>query len=182
MRAISKFILKLIGWKINIPLPEVAKCVICVAPHTSNWDFILGKLFYWAAGRDASFLIKKEWFFFPMNHIFDAMGGVPVERSKRTDLVTQMVEQFNNRENFHLAITPEATRQANPNWKRGFYFIAKRAGVPIQFAYIDYGKREMGIKDSFTPTEDEEADMKFIKCYFKQFTARHPENFKTGHE
>lgn len=182
MQAISRFILKMCGWKVNVTVPEVPKCIICVAPHTSNWDFVLGKLFYWAAGRDASFLIKKEWFVFPLNYIFDAMGGFPVERSRRTDLVTQMVNHFNTREMFHLAITPEATRKANPKWKRGFYFIAAKAGVPIQFAYIDYGKKEMGITESFMPTGDEEADIRYVKNYFKQFEARHPHNFVTGDE
>ena len=80
-KSISKALLKMMGWHAG-PLGEYApKCVICVAPHTSNWDFILGKLFYLSIGREASFLIKKEWFFFPFNLFFNWIGGVPVDRT-----------------------------------------------------------------------------------------------------
>lgn len=181
-KALSRLILKMFGWQCKVTVPDLPKCVICVAPHTSNWDFIIGKLFYNAAGRHASFLIKKEWFFFPMGPIFRSMGGVPVERGRKNDMVQQMVDLFNAKDHFQLAITPEATRKRNPNWKKGFYYIAKRANVPIVLAYMDYGKKVMGMEVVFTPTDDEEADMKYIKNYFTQFTARHPENFATGNE
>lgn len=82
-KAISKALLRLAGWKLGPVVEDVPKCVICVAPHTSNWDFIVGKLFYTSIGRNASFLIKKEWFFFPFNLLFDWLGGVPVDRSKQ---------------------------------------------------------------------------------------------------
>ena len=75
-KAISKALLRLAGWKLGPVVEDVPKCVICVAPHTSNWDFIVGKLFYTSIGRNASFLIKKEWFFFPFNLLFDWLGGV----------------------------------------------------------------------------------------------------------
>ena len=87
-KAISKALLRLAGWKLGPVVEDVPKCVICVAPHTSNWDFIVGKLFYTSIGRNASFLIKKEWFFFPFNLLFDWLGGVPVDRSKRTICVS----------------------------------------------------------------------------------------------
>ena len=99
-KAISKALLRLAGWKLGPVVEDVPKCVICVAPHTSNWDFIVGKLFYTSIGRNASFLIKKEWFFFPFNLLFDWLGGVPVDRSKRTSVTDQMVGQFNRRKEF----------------------------------------------------------------------------------
>ena len=67
-KAISKAILRMAGWKLGpVDGVDLPKCIVCVAPHTSNWDFIVGKLFYTSIGCNAGFLIKKEWFFFPFN-------------------------------------------------------------------------------------------------------------------
>lgn len=77
---LSKLILRIAGWRLNVTVPDYPKSIICVAPHTSNWDFILGKLAYAAVGRKAGFLMKESWFFFPLGCIFKAMGGIPVPR------------------------------------------------------------------------------------------------------
>lgn len=177
MQKISQFILKLFGWKLRVQVAEPQKSVICVAPHTSNWDFPIGKLSYLALGREASFLIKKSWFFFPMGYFFDAMGGVPVDRSKKSSVTDLMTEEFEKRSRFHLAITPEGTRSLVDKWKMGFYHIAVKANVPIQIAYIDYKKKEMGILDVFYPTGDENADLEKIQTYYKDVQACFPEKF-----
>lgn len=177
MQKLSKWILKIAGWKAFVTVAEPQKSIICVAPHTSNWDFLIGKLSYLALGREASFLIKKSWFFFPMGYLFRAMGGVPVDRSKRTSVTQQMAEEFGKRESFHLAITPEGTRGLVSKWKMGFYHIALKANVPIQLAYIDYVKKELGIKKVFYPTGDEKADLEKIQAYYKDVHARFPEKF-----
>ena len=136
---LCKFIYShLLGWKMNVTVPDYDKCVICAAPHTSNWDLIIGKLFYSAIGRKTSFMMKKEWFFFPLGYFFKAIGGIPVDRSRQTSLVEQMAERFAAKRHFHLAITPEGTRKANPDWKRGFYYIALKAQVPIVLFALDY--------------------------------------------
>lgn len=75
--SLSKFLLKLFGWKVHCTVPAYPKCIICVAPHTSNWDFVLGELAYWSVGRKAGFLMKSTWFFFPMNLLFKALGECP---------------------------------------------------------------------------------------------------------
>lgn len=111
---------RLLGWKTNVTVPNYDKCVICAAPHTSNWDLFIGKLFYGAIGRKTSFMMKKEWFFFPLGLIFRAIGGIPVDRSRNTSLVDQMANRFAGSKLFHLAITPEGTRKSNPNWKKRF--------------------------------------------------------------
>ena len=179
-RALSSFVLKALGWRVVVTLPDYPKCVICVAPHTSNWDFIIGKLAYLSVGRFAGFMMKKEWFFPPLGALFRSMGGVPVSRDRRTDMVSQLVAIFNERERFAIAITPEATRKPNADWKKGFYYIAQGAGVPIVLAYIDYKEKRVGIERTFAPTGDVEADMRAIKSYYKDFHARKPENFITG--
>lgn len=177
-KALSQAILKMSGWKLGpVEGAELPKCVICVAPHTSNWDFPIGKLFYTSIGCTASFLIKKEWFFFPFNLLFKALGGVPIDRDKRTSITEQMVEEFNRRPVFQLAITPEGTRKRAVEWKKGFYYIALAAKVPILVAYIDYGKKEVGIKTVFHPTGDAEKDIREIRSCYKGIRARNPENF-----
>jgi len=177
MQKLSAWILKTAGWKAIITVAEPQKSVICVAPHTSNWDFPIGELFYLALGRKSSFLIKKSWFFFPLNYVFDALGGVPVDRRKSTSVTQQMVEEFEKRDYFHLAITPEGTRSLSTKWKMGFYYIAVGANVPIQLAYIDYKKKEVAIKELFYPTGNEEADLAKIQSYYKDIHAKFPEKF-----
>jgi 1-acyl-sn-glycerol-3-phosphate acyltransferase len=177
MKGICSFILRLTGWKITGLTNFPAKCVICVAPHTSNWDLLLGLVAYKSMGRKASFLIKKEWFFFPMNFVFGALGGIPVDRSRKSSLTEQLAEVYARKETFQLAITPEATRKLNTEWKRGFYYIAMAAQVPIVVAALDYGKKEVDCKAILEPTGDADADIDKIKSYYKNVTARHPEYF-----
>lgn len=171
---------KVLGWKSVVNVPDFDKCIICAAPHTSNWDLFIGKLFYGAIGRDAGFMMKKDWFFWPLGPIFRWMGGIPVYRDKKTSLVDNVIQLANKSEKFHLAITPEATRKANPNWKRGFYFIAKGAGIPIVLAGIDFSKKTITLGKAFTPTDDIEKDMREIKLFFKDFKGKHPDNFSIG--
>lgn len=176
--ALSRALLRLAGWHIGqTEGVELPKCVICVAPHTSNWDFIVGKLFYTSIGCNAGFLIKKDWFFFPFNLLFNAMGGVPVDRGKRTSVTDQMVEVFAKRDHFQLAITPEGTRKRTKEWKKGFYYIALKANVPILMAYFDYEKKEAGIKGVFYPTGNTDRDIRMIREQYRGITACHPENF-----
>ena len=80
-RWISKFILRLMGWQTNGSLPEgIKKAVVVSAPHTSYWDFIIGRLTFWAIRVNIRFLIKQEVFIFPLGFLLKKMGGVPVER------------------------------------------------------------------------------------------------------
>ena len=133
-----------------------------------------------AIGRKTSFMMKKEWFFFPLGVFFRAVGGIPVDRSRKTSLVDQMVHNFAEYKKFNLAITPEGTRKANPNWKKGFYFIALKAQVPIVLIGIDYSKKTISATKAIMPSGDINKDMKEIKLYFKDFKGKHPENFALG--
>ena len=101
---ISKFILNnILGWKVRNTFPDVPKCIIVVAPHTSNWDFIIGKLAYSSIGRTANFLIKKEWFVFPFNLFFKSIGGIPVERSRNNSMTGALAAEFEKQERLQLA-------------------------------------------------------------------------------
>ena len=180
-KALYSFIYyKILGWKTNVTVPDYDKCVICAAPHTSNLDLFIGKLFYGAIGRKTSFMMKKEWFFFPLGLFFKAVGGIPVDRGRKTSLVDQMAAQFAKSKRFHLAITPEGTRKCNPNWKKGFYYIAQKAQVPIVLIGMDYPSKTISATKSIFPSGDLENDMREIKLYYKQFTGKHPELFCIG--
>ena len=168
---------RLLGWKMNLTVPNYDKCVICAAPHTSNWDLFIGKLFYGAIGRKTSFMMKKECFFFPLGILFKAMGGIPVDRSRKTSLVDQMATRFAQSKQFHLAITPEGTRKANPEWKKGFYYIALNAHVPIVLYGIDYSSKTITGTKVIMPSGDIDKDMAEIKQYFTQFKGKNPNNF-----
>ena len=98
----------------------------------------------------------------------------------KTSLVDNVIQLAKKSDKFHLAITPEATRRANPNWKRGFYHIAKGAGIPIVLAGIDFSKKTITLGKTFTPSDDIEKDMREIKLFFKDFKGKHPENFSIG--
>ena len=156
------------------------KYIICLAPHTSNWDFILGQLYVGARGMKSNFLMKKEWFFFPLGQLFKALGGIPVIRDKKTSMTDSMAETAKAAPVFHLCITPEGTRSSNPDWKKGFYFIALKAGIPILLYGLDYERKLIQCTKTIIPSGDLEADMREIKLYFKDFKGLKPENFTIG--
>ncbi|MDD6889506.1 MAG: 1-acyl-sn-glycerol-3-phosphate acyltransferase [Bacteroidales bacterium] len=176
---LSKLLLKLAGWKVRITVENYPKAIICVAPHTSNWDFIIGKLAYASVNRKAGFLMKKSWFFFPLGYIFRAMGGIPVSRDGNSNesSVDNIVNQFKNSERLTIAITPEGTRSLTQKWRTGFLNIARLAGVPILLAVIDYKKKEAYIEQTFMPTGNNDADMRCIKDYYKDANGKYPEKF-----
>jgi 1-acyl-sn-glycerol-3-phosphate acyltransferase len=177
MRKFYAFLLRRLGWKSVLPASIPSKCVICVAPHTSNRDFFIGIIFAKSTIGHLHFLMKKDWFFFPLGYLLKKMGGIPVNRKKKTFLSEQMVELFDSREYFHLAIAPEGTRKKNAKWKSGFYYIALSAHVPITLAYIDYKKKEIGVFDNFYPTGNIEEDIEAIKQYYKHVAGRNPNGF-----
>lgn len=177
---ISKLLLRIAGWKVNVTVPDYPKCIICVAPHTSNWDFLIGKLAYSSIGRKAGFLIKDSWFVFPFGMIFKALGGIPVHRKhKGPSLVEQLINRFNSSDRLVVAITPEGTRSRTTKWHTGFLRIALAAHVPIVLGAMDFKKKEVYLCRTFEPGEDVEADMRLIKDYYRPFTGKKPENFTT---
>lgn len=169
-RALSAFILfRILGWKVSGQFPEsINKYIVIVAPHTSNWDFVIG-VFGRAVlpeVRKAKFLGKKELFKPPFGWIFRALGGYPVDRSKNTNMVDTIVDIFNENEEFVLALAPEGTRKKVKKFKTGFYFIAQKSEIPIVMVGFDYGKKEIIIREPFYPSTDFETDMEAIMSFF----------------
>ncbi len=171
---------KRMGWTAEVTEAHPKKFIFCIAPHTSNWDFIIGQLYSMASGFKSHFLMKKEWFFWPLGSIFRALGGIPVIRSKHTSMTDSMAEAARKAETFMLAITPEGTRSPNPEWKKGFYYIALKAGIPILLYGIDYEKRLIRCTKTIVPNGDIDVQMREIKTYFKDFKGKKPDHFVTG--
>ena len=168
---------KKLGWTKCVTVAHPDKFVICLAPHTSNWDFIIGQLYAQAEGFKINFLMKREWFFWPLGVIFKSLGGIPVWRSKHTSMTDNLAETAKTKDSFKLCITPEGTRSPNTEWKKGFYFIALKAEIPILLYGVDYEKKKIVCTDSFTPSGNIDEDMPKIKSYFKDFKGKKPENF-----
>ena len=168
---------KKLGWTKCVTVAHPDKFIICLAPHTSNWDFIIGQLYAQAEGFKINFLMKREWFFWPLGIIFRSLGGIPVWRSKHTSMTDNLAETAKTKDSFKLCITPEGTRSPNTEWKKGFYFIALKAEIPILLYGVDYEKKKIVCTESFTPSGNIDEDMPKIKSYFKDFKGKKPENF-----
>ena len=171
---------KRLGWTKEVTEVHPEKYIICLAPHTSNWDFIMGLLYSRAEGFLINFLMKKEWFFWPLGAFFRSIGGIPVYRGKHTSMTDALAETARNTPNFRLCVTPEGTRSLNPEWKKGFYFIALKANIPILLYGLDFERKIIECKHVIVPTGDVEADMKLIKTYYKDFKGKKPELFTVG--
>lgn len=175
---LSSLILKAAGWKVEVKAPNFDKCLICVAPHTSNWDFILGLLAYDSVGRKAGFLMKESWFFFPLGFFFKALGGIPVARkNKKGSLVDSLVRKFETSSRLQIAITPEGTRSRTTKWHTGFLQISYKAGIPCLLGAIDARTRTITVNDVFYSTGDTEEDMRKIKQYYRKYTGIYPDKF-----
>jgi 1-acyl-sn-glycerol-3-phosphate acyltransferase len=173
-RRIANTVLKTFGWKLSGSLPPLNKAVICVAPHTSNWDYFYGRIAIWAFGFNPKILIKQESFKPPLGWLLKALGGMPVNRKGPSSLVSQIAKEFNKNEKFTVIFTPEGTRKYNPNWKRGFYFLALEAKVPILIGFLDYEKKELGFKGYFEPTGKIENDIAYLKNIYVKIKGKYP--------
>ena len=177
MSKIAAFIYRILGWSTvgEIP-PDLKKYVIIAAPHTSNWDFFYGRLYFYMKNIPVKFIIKKDWYFPPFSYFFDKMGGIPVDRSKNTNLTDEIAKSIHDYDRIAILVTPEGTRKYSPDWKKGFYFIAQKANVPIVLGYVDYEKKIGGIGPVFHPTGDVEKDIEEIKKFYLDKKGRFPEN------
>ncbi|PCJ67750.1 MAG: acyltransferase [Bacteroidetes bacterium] len=165
------------GWKVSGQLPIESKYLIVVAPHTSNWDFLVG-LFYrkLTDNFNPKYLAKKELFVFPIGYFFRWVGGYPVERVKNTHFVDALVEVYNTNEEFITTITPEGTRSFNSKWKTGFYYVAKKANIPILRIAFDYGSKTLVIDDIYQVNKELDETIIDFKIWFSQYKGKNSEN------
>ena len=181
LKKLSSWILySKLGWHKDVTVPLPDKFIICLAPHTSNWDFFFGQLYTLSEGIKINFLMKREWFFWPLGPLFKSMGGIPVWRDKHASMTDNLANEATKSDSFRLCITPEGTRSPNADWKKGFYYIALKAKIPILLFGVDYEKKRIQCTRSFIPTGDFDKEMKEIKLYYKDFKGKIPENFILG--
>lgn len=167
MKFISNIIYYLIGWKAVGDVPRhLDKYIIIVAPHTSNWDFIIGVLTRSVVDFDSKFLGKHTLFKPPFGWIFRILGGYPVDRSKKTMLVDQVVQLYEKHQKFIVTLAPEGTRKNVSEWKTGFYYIALKANIPIVCVKMDRPNKQVVFHDPYWPSGDIIKDLPEIKALF----------------
>lgn len=176
-RWMGRIVLRLMGFRAAGTLPDLPKFVVIAAPHTSNWDFVVGMALRWILSVDARWLGKDKLFWWPFGHFLKWLGGTPVDRSSSNGVVEQVVGWYNQRDKLVLGLSPEGTRKKVARWRTGFYHIARGAGVPILLAYFDYETRTVGFGPLFHPTGDLEADLAEMAAFYKTKKGKYPDQF-----
>ena len=177
MKRITGFIFfKILGWKMDTNFPiNYNKYVVIAAPHTSWVDFPIAILSRMSSGIMINYIGKDSLFKGPFGFFFRALGGTPVDRSKNNKLVDAIIDIFNSREEFKLALSPEGTRKKVSEWKTGFYFIAKGANVPIVMAGLDFENKRIRISDPYFTTDNMEKDFEVFRGFFRNIKGKNPE-------
>jgi len=171
---LGRRLLALAGWRTVFVSPPAPKSVVVVYPHTSNWDFVVGFLARTAVGLRCHFVAKDSLFRGAFGVWLRWVGGIPVNRRAPTGFVRQIGTHFMQREAFHLVFTPEGTRARTDYWKSGFYRVARAAKVPVGLAFIDYGRREVGVGEWITLTGDETRDLERMRTFYAGKVGKHP--------
>ncbi len=177
LRPLSKGVLRAAGWRLEGEAPKADRYVMIAAPHTSNWDGVLLLLMANVLDIPLYWFGKNTLFRFPLGIFMRYMGGIPVDRSKKGDLVARMSKVFQTQKHMVLVVPPEATRSRVERWKTGFYRIAESAGVPIGLGYLDWGTKTGGVGPLFEPTGALEEDIESIRGFYVDFAGRFADQF-----
>jgi len=176
MQIISRFLLKIFGWRAELSVQMPDKCVLAGAPHTTNWDFPLAILGMSAMGIKFNWVAKHTLFRWPLGFFMRSLGGISLHRNYGgAGFAIKAVETFHDLDRFVLAIAPEGTRHRTDYWKAGFYKIAVKSNVPIGLGYVDYKKKIIGIGKILQPTGDREKDFAQIKDFYSDKSGKYPE-------
>ncbi|MFM7857838.1 MAG: lysophospholipid acyltransferase family protein [Flammeovirgaceae bacterium] len=175
-RPIYRFIFWMTGWKIEGQFPNLKKYIVAVAPHTSNWDFVVGVMARSLLHLEkAKFLGKDSLFTPPFGWFFRWLGGYPVDRSKKNDTTEQVAAYFHSHHEFVLAVAPEGTRKKVEKLRTGFYYIAKKATVPIVPCGFDFTRKKIIIGQPLYPTESIEHDFSILLNFYRSIKGKNPE-------
>jgi 1-acyl-sn-glycerol-3-phosphate acyltransferase len=172
----GRMLLRKCHWHTEGEICDAPKFICVMAPHTSWWDFTTNRGVLMATGLRASWFIANKYARGPLGRWLAFLGAIPIDRTSRNDVVTQMAEVFKSNERLILAIFPEGTRKPVATWKTGFWHIAKRANVPIQLVAVDYAKQATVFGPIINLTDDMERDVQQMRLYFRSVTAKRPEN------
>ncbi len=166
MRAAGRAVMRILGWRFEGDLPDLPKFVIAVAPHTSNWDLLIGGAAMFALDVRVAFISKHTIFRGPFGAFLRWMGGIPVDRSSAHGVVGESIRAFASLGERVLVIAPEGTRSKVARFKSGFLHIARGADVPVVLVALDYGARCVRLGPTFTPGEDVDADRARVEAHF----------------
>jgi len=188
MKFISNLILRSLGWKAFIEDGlQANRCVMIASPHTTNWDLLFTILAFNYFGIPMRFTIKKEWMRFPFGLLMRPLGAIGIDRTpknpgeKRLSMVEAMANLFESHEKIAVVVTPEGSRSLRTEWKTGFYYVAKTAGVPICFGFLDYAKKLAGVGGQVFPSDNMEEDLGKIMAFYSKITPKYPEMFSVDH-
>lgn len=176
-RFLARLLIAMTGWKPEGVRPDTDRFVLIAAPHTTNWDFLYLLAFAELFELKISFMAKHSLFWPPLGWFMRAVGGLPVERHKRGNLVTTLAALFEEREALGLVVPAEGTRGHVDYWKSGFYHIARTAKVPIVMSFLDYERKVGGFGPALEATGDVVADMDAIRAFYGDKKGKHPELF-----
>jgi 1-acyl-sn-glycerol-3-phosphate acyltransferase len=177
LRAAGRLALAVLRWRIEGVMPDVPRCVLIVAPHTSNWDFVVGLASLLALDLRLTWLGKRQIFRGPLGALWRALGGVPVDRDAPGGLIEEAAAVLRAPRSAFVGIAPEGTRRKVERWKSGFWRIARAAEAPILPVAFDYRRRATVLGDIFTPTDDYEADLAELRSRFSADMAKNPANY-----
>ena len=173
-RLLGKAILKVSGWKAIPGSPHAGSYVIIAAPHTTNWDLVYMLAIAFVLRIDVRWMGKQKLFDPPLGWLTGRLGGIAIDRSRATGVVSQMAEALQS-ETMALAVPPSGTRSRREYWKSGFYHIANEAQVPIACGFLDYSRKEGGFGPNILPTGDVTADMDRIRAFYAEKQGKFPE-------
>jgi 1-acyl-sn-glycerol-3-phosphate acyltransferase len=176
-KRLASLFLRAQGWRPEGARPAARKYVLIAAPHTSNWDLVY--LLALAAEYDVkvSWLGKHTLFRGVFGRAMRRLGGVPVDRTRRANLVQQLADVFEGNERLALTIPAEGTRDYTPHWKSGFYHTARTAGVPVVLGYLDYQRKRGGFGPEIILTGDVREDMNHIRDFYVDKVGKYPDQF-----
>ncbi|MFY9183011.1 MAG: 1-acyl-sn-glycerol-3-phosphate acyltransferase [Limnohabitans sp.] len=169
---LARWILKMLGWRLDFEGFPTRQGVAIVYPHTSNWDFPIGMLAKWALGIPAHFWGKDSLFKFPLVGTWMRwVGGIPIDRSSSRGVVGQMVHVFEQHKHkdqlLWLGLAPEGTRSHTPGWRSGFYQLALGAKLPLALVKLDWGQRRFSVVDFYDLTGQVERDYAHMAQVFE---------------
>jgi 1-acyl-sn-glycerol-3-phosphate acyltransferase len=169
-RLAGTVVLRILRWRVEGGIADHPQYVAIVAPHTTNWDFVVGLAARYALRLDASWLGKHTLFRPPFGWIMRRWGGIAVDRNASHDVVSETVAEFSSRPRVFLVITPEGTRKQVSRWRTGFWHIAKGAGVPILPIVFNWRDRVIRIGAPFVPGDDAAKDIEQLQLLFSGAT------------
>jgi 1-acyl-sn-glycerol-3-phosphate acyltransferase len=170
-------VLSRMGWEVVGEFPDIKKSIVIFAPHTAHIDALYGKLGFCELGVNYKFLSKKELFFFPMNLVMKKFGSMAVRGVKGKNAIYQVADILKHADELHIVISPEGRISKVDDWNKGFYYMAVKAQVPIVVGFLDYEKKQMGVKGTIYELSDYNHVIAQINEMYKDVKGKNPEAF-----